>query len=120
MTIQSRRRPIRGRCSTDSPAGAAAGLAINPPTPLAAIEAILTDCDLVLVMSVSRALAGRSSSRGARQAAAALDRAPDVVLEVDGGVNDATIGRCARRGPNCLSWVRQFFIPTTTPRRFAN
>ena len=39
--------------------GARAGLAINPPTPLEAIDALLPACDVVLVMSVTPGFGGQ-------------------------------------------------------------
>ena len=39
--------------------GAVAGLRLNPPTPVAAVEAYLDDCDLVLVMSVMPGFGGQ-------------------------------------------------------------
>jgi ribulose-phosphate 3-epimerase len=79
--------------------GAAAGVALNPGTPLASIEQCLNLCDLVLVMSVDAGFGGQSFNE------VALDKlrqvrqmAPNVLLEVDGGVNDDTIARCASAG----------------------
>src|SRR5262245_27773850 len=77
--------------------GARAGLAINPPTPLAAIEPALPACDQVLVMSVMPGFGGQKFEEVALDKLRALSgRVPhEVLLEVDGGVNEATIGRCA-------------------------
>jgi ribulose-phosphate 3-epimerase len=79
--------------------GAGAGLAFNPPTPLAAIESSIPFCDLILVMSVMPGFGGQKFDRVAldklRQLRAASD---DLVLEIDGGVNTKTIAECAAAG----------------------
>ena len=80
--------------------GAAAGVAINPQTPLSALEPTLETCDLVLVMSVAAGFGGQAFQPVALDKLRALRErvAPGVVLEVDGGINDQTIGECARAG----------------------
>jgi ribulose-phosphate 3-epimerase len=84
--------------------GAVAGLACNPATPLAAIEPFLDDCDLVLTMSVSPGFGGQAFEGVALEKLQNLRaRVGDrVLLEVDGGVNDATIGRCAAAGAHLM------------------
>ena len=80
--------------------GAAAGLAVNPPTPLSAIEASLPHCDLVLVMSVNAGFGGQEFDDVALAKLRTLrDRAGlDALLEVDGGIATDTIGPCAQAG----------------------
>jgi ribulose-phosphate 3-epimerase len=80
--------------------GAIAGLAYNPDTPLSAIEGFLDVCDLVLTMSVHPGFGGQSFEEVALTKLDQLTRlvGPDVFLEVDGGVNTDTIGRCAAAG----------------------
>jgi ribulose-phosphate 3-epimerase len=80
--------------------GAVAGLAINPPTPLATIEAALPHCDLVLVMSVMPGFGGQSFDDVALGKLQSLCDRGDVrpLLEVDGGIAAATIGSCAAAG----------------------
>ncbi len=80
--------------------GLAAGLALNPHTPLAAIEDFLEECDIVLVMSVNAGFGGQKFER------VALEKLNELrgkvnhqqLLEVDGGVNDKTIADCAKAG----------------------
>jgi ribulose-phosphate 3-epimerase len=80
--------------------GASAGVAVNPDTPLSTVEDCLELCDLVLVMSVEAGFGGQSFNPVAldklRQAREMV--APEVLLEVDGGVNETTIARCAEAG----------------------
>ena len=80
--------------------GALAGLALNPPTPLSAIEASLPHCDLVLVMSVMPGFGGQKFDAGALDKLRALRAREDVdaLLEVDGGITPETIGECAEAG----------------------
>ena len=80
--------------------GAAAGLALNPPTPLADIEAALPYCDTVLVMSVMPGFGGQRFDQGAFQKLLMLRQRDDWhgLLEVDGGVNHETITACAIAG----------------------
>jgi ribulose-phosphate 3-epimerase len=80
--------------------GAMAGLAINPPTPLSAIEASLPHCDLVLVMSVMPGFGGQKFDAVALEKLRALREHPqcDALLEVDGGVGLDTVGPCAAAG----------------------
>ena len=83
--------------------GARAGVALNPATPLSAVEHVLDLVDLLLVMTVNpgfggqRYLAGMASKIAA--ARALIDRRGlDIELEVDGGIGPATIGAAARAG----------------------
>jgi ribulose-phosphate 3-epimerase len=71
--------------------GVKAGVALNPATPLATLEEILPEIDLVLIMSVNPGFGGQSFIPGAlaklRAARALIDRVNSkVLLEVDGGV----------------------------------
>ena len=76
--------------------GMQAGLALNPGAPLALMEEVVPDLDLVLVMSVNPGFGGQSYLPGAtdkiRRVRALLDRhRSGAVLEVDGGITTATI-----------------------------
>lgn len=79
--------------------GCGAGIALNPATPLSRIEDCLDLCDLALVMSVPAGFGGQSFND------AALDKlrqlraiAPDLLLEIDGGINSSTITRASVAG----------------------
>jgi ribulose-phosphate 3-epimerase len=76
--------------------GMMAGLALNPGTPLAYLEEVVDDVDLVLVMSVNPGYGGQSylpaSTDKIRRVRAVLDRAGSrAALEVDGGITAETI-----------------------------
>lgn len=80
--------------------GAGAGLALNPATELKVAEALLPHCDLVLIMSVNAGFGGQSFNPVALEKLSALrgQVSPDVLLEVDGGVNLSTIRNCSQAG----------------------
>jgi ribulose-phosphate 3-epimerase len=73
--------------------GGAAGLALNPPTPLSKIEPLLPLCDVVLVMSVMPGFGGQNFDPVALEKLNALRARPDLqaMLEIDGGVNAKTL-----------------------------
>ncbi len=77
-----------------------ASLAINPGTPTDAIEGCLSECDMVLVMSVTPGFGGQSFQPVALEKLRHLRKLapPELLLEVDGGVNASTIGACAEAG----------------------
>ncbi len=82
-------------------AGARAGMALKPATPLEPYVELLAELDLLLIMTVEPGFGGQSfldvvlpKLRRARQAIGELD----VWLQVDGGVNAQTIERCAEAG----------------------
>lgn len=83
--------------------GAKAGVAINPATPVHVLEEIVTELDLVLVMSVNPGFTGQAflpSSLRKIEAARALitGRGGQAVVEVDGGIDATNISAAARAG----------------------
>ncbi|GAA0946540.1 ribulose-phosphate 3-epimerase [Pseudonocardia zijingensis] len=83
--------------------GARAGVALNPATPLAAVEHVLDLVDLLLVMTVNPGFGGQAYLAGMERKIAAargeIDRRGlDIELEVDGGIGTTTIGGAARAG----------------------
>jgi ribulose-phosphate 3-epimerase len=84
-------------------AGCAAGLAINPRTPVDAVAPHLDLCDLVLVMTVQAGFGGQKFQPEPLEKLAALRAlSEDVVLEVDGGVSESTIRECVAGGAELL------------------
>jgi len=80
-----------------------AGVALNPATPLSTIEWILEDVDLVLIMSVNPGFGGQKFIPQALQKIRdlkAMIRAKNlnVLIEVDGGINQETIQSAADAG----------------------
>ena len=80
--------------------GVMAGLSLNPPTPLTAIESSIPHCDLILVMSVMPGFGGQKFDDEALVKLRQLAERPDcqALLEVDGGVDPDTVGPCAAAG----------------------
>lgn len=83
--------------------GARAGVALNPATPVCAVEHVLDLADLLLVMTVNPGFGGQrylSSMRpNIADARRVLDeRGLNVELEVDGGIGPATIADAAGAG----------------------
>ncbi|MBI5726706.1 MAG: ribulose-phosphate 3-epimerase, partial [Ignavibacteriales bacterium] len=73
-----------------------AGVAINPATPVETLSCILDEIDLVLIMSVNPGFGGQSfisSSLQKVQKLAALRAQKNYLyeIEIDGGMNEATI-----------------------------
>lgn len=81
-----------------------AGLALNPGTGLDALEPLVSEIDLLLLMTVNPGFGGQaflpSVLRKIDQARKRLDAAgySDVDIEVDGGIAAQTIGPCAVAG----------------------
>ena len=87
--------------------GKKAGLVLNPATPLAAVEPVLGDLDLVLVMSVNPGFGGQAFIESQLAKIASLRKAIDALgkpidLEVDGGINAETARRCVQAGADVL------------------
>lgn len=87
--------------------GKRAGVALNPATPVEAIEYVIGDIDLVLVMSVNPGFGGQGfiasqleKIRAVRRRIDASGRAID--LEVDGGINAETARAVVEAGADVL------------------
>jgi ribulose-phosphate 3-epimerase len=87
--------------------GVKAGVAINPSTPVAALEDIAADLDHVLVMSVNPGFGGQtfiphseSKLRAARQLLARVGSSAPI--EVDGGIDHSNAARVVSAGADIL------------------
>ena len=83
--------------------GRKAGVSLNPPTPLSAVEHVMNLADLLLVMTVNPGFGGQSFIASVvpkvAEAAALCGRTGhEVMLEVDGGIAAANIASVARAG----------------------
>jgi ribulose-phosphate 3-epimerase len=87
--------------------GARAGLALNPATPLSALDHVLEMLDLVLVMSVNPGFGGQAFIPGTLAKLQALREKVEgvmqrtgrtLLIEVDGGVKQSNIAAIARAG----------------------
>ncbi|MEO8088684.1 MAG: ribulose-phosphate 3-epimerase [Gemmatimonadales bacterium] len=94
---------VQRHLATARQLGMVAGLALNPSTPVALLEEVIGDVELVLVMSVNPGYGGQSylpqSSDKIRRTRALLDRhGSRAALGVDGGITTATIAEAWSAG----------------------
>ncbi len=87
--------------------GMKAGVALNPATPLAAIEEILPYVDMVLIMSVNPGFGGQSFIESmvpkiSRLRHMITEAGLNVDIQVDGGINDKTSKLVREAGANIL------------------
>ena len=87
--------------------GKKAGVSLNPGTPLEAIEHVLDDVDLILVMSVNPGFGGQSFIPDALRKLEALRKRIDslgrpIDLEIDGGINFETAPQAIAAGADVL------------------
>lgn len=85
--------------------GKKSGVVLNPATPLASLDYILEEVDLVMLMSVNPGFGGQSFIPSALDKVRALkalidQRGLQVGIEVDGGITPATIGEVYAAGAN--------------------
>ena len=94
--------------------GMKAGVALNPSTPVSALEHVTDLLDLVLVMSVNPGFGGQSFIPGTfakiAQVRALLDRlGSGAIIEVDGGVTPDNTRELVDAGADCLVSGSAFF-----------
>ena len=87
--------------------GKKAGASLNPATQVEALDPVLADLDLVLVMSVNPGFGGQKFIPGALAKLAALRQRIDALglpidLEVDGGINFETAPQAIAAGADVL------------------
>ncbi len=88
-------------------AGARAGVALNPATPLEAVAEVLADVDMILVMSVNPGFAAQkfipaSVDKVRRLCALAASHAVAPLVQVDGGVGPGNAASLVRAGAGSL------------------
>jgi ribulose-phosphate 3-epimerase len=86
-------------------AGASPAVALNPSTGLEAVEYVLGDCELVLLMTVNPGFGGQRyidacTDKVRRLRAAAEARGQALEIQVDGGIKPDTIGAVSAAGAN--------------------
>lgn len=83
--------------------GVKAGISLNPGTPVSLIKDIITEVDMVLIMSVNPGFGGQSFipfSIDKIKEVRALSETVDI--QVDGGINEETGRACVEAGANIL------------------
>ncbi len=88
-------------------AGAQAGLALNPGTPLTSLDNILEDLDLVMLMAINPGIVGHklipSTYKKIEALRAKIDETgKDIIIEIDGGVTPESGKEMVKAGANML------------------
>lgn len=88
-------------------AGMKPGVALNPGTPAEAVDPVIDDVDLILVMSVNPGFGGQSfidsQLRKIEQLRQKIDATGrDIILEVDGGLNPETAPKAISAGVTAI------------------
>lgn len=87
--------------------GAQCGVVLNPATPVASLREIITEVDMVLLMSVNPGYGGQSFiDRSVEKVAELVDlcrlRGAEPLIQVDGGINVHTAKLVAEQGADVL------------------
>ena len=96
--------------------GIRAGVALNPGTPLSAIEPVLPMVDLALIMSVNPGFGGQSYIDSSTQKIGRLARmireiGSRAIIEVDGGIKSHNVAEVAAAGASLLVSGSGVFSP---------
>ena len=88
-------------------AGMKTGVALNPHTPIAVLEDIITELDLVCIMSVNPGFGGQSFIENTYKKVSQLKHLIDFTksdchIEIDGGVTDKNANALIEAGANVL------------------
>ncbi len=99
-------------------AGCRAGVAINPRTPLTVVEGVLSDLDLLLVMTVNPGFGGQAFiettlEKVVRARQLLTEQGNPAELEVDGGIKRGTIARVLAAGADVVVAGSAIFRPDT-------
>lgn len=87
--------------------GLKAGVAINPGTPASAVREVLEDVDMILVMTVNPGFGGQAFIPNTLRKITQIrewanEVNPDLLIEVDGGVSEATAPLVVSAGADVL------------------
>lgn len=104
--------------------GMKAGVSINPHTPVSTLENVVEYADLVLIMSVNPGFGGQkfieNSYRKIEQLSALRQKYnPNLIIEVDGGVNLENAPALLAAGANALVAGNAVFSAPDIPARIA-
>lgn len=101
--------------------GMKAGVSLNPHTPVATLQDILTEIDLVLLMSVNPGFGGQSFIENTyekirRLRKMAEDQKTSLIIEIDGGVTDKNAQKLVDAGADALV-AGSFVFGATDPSK---
>ncbi len=93
--------------ANDPDRGLLGGLALNPGTPVEAVEPLIDQVDLILVLSVNPGWGGQrfgaeTPRRLERVRRLVADAGRDILIGVDGGITRANVAEVARLGPDLI------------------
>ncbi len=108
--------------------GMKAGVSLNPHTPVSVLEDIITDVDMVLIMSVNPGFGGQSfienTYKKVTQLKSLIEQSnSNALIEVDGGVTSKNIKKLSNAGADVFvagSFVFKSDDPTETIRNLKN
>ena len=100
-------------------AGMKAGVSLNPHTPIAVLEDIITDLDVVLIMSVNPGFGGQSFIENTYKKVEQLKHLieysnSNALIEIDGGVTDQNIEQLSEAGADVFV-AGSFIFKSETP-----
>jgi len=87
--------------------GIKAAVALNPATPLCAVEWVMEDVDMILLMTVNPGFGGQKYINGVTRKIEELDRIVEsrglnIDIEVDGGIDTETVQYVTKAGANVI------------------
>jgi len=87
--------------------GVKAAVALNPATPLSGLEYLIDDLDMVLIMSVNPGYGGQKyidycNTKIKQLKEMCLYNNPNLLIEVDGGIDSNNIGEIVKCGANVI------------------
>ena len=116
MTVHAEAvRHLHATVAAIQDAGVRAGVALNPATPLSAVEELIDRLDLLLIMTVNpgfggQALIPETLDKVARARALLDARGARAELEVDGGVKAENVAEVVRRGARVVVAGSAIFV----------
>jgi len=87
--------------------GKKVGIALNPGTPVSVLEDLISEIDMVLIMSVNPGFGGQkyikyASEKIRKISDMAKAKNQDLLIQVDGGIDKVNIGEVVRCGANVI------------------
>ncbi|MDN3548331.1 ribulose-phosphate 3-epimerase [Mucilaginibacter aquaedulcis] len=105
--------------------GCKAGVALNPHTPVTLLQDIIADLDLVLIMSVNPGFGGQKFIENTYKKLndikeLSLQKNPNLMIEVDGGVDQHNITKLVDAGANVFVAGSAVFSSANPPATISN